>query len=87
MGNNHNTIELIASIIMFVFSGIITLYLMNLLSEIRSAEVVIDTFDDMEKSVIGMGVFLLYVLDGLSLLLGFILYYWSRRHKEIAQVT
>ncbi len=49
MGNNHNTIELIASIIMFVFSGIITLYLMNLLSEIRSAEVVIETFDDMEK--------------------------------------
>lgn len=67
MENNHNTIAHIASIIMFIIAGIITLYLFSFLTKMGGTDTEIAFVDNIGDRVMRMGAFLLFVLDTFSL--------------------
>ncbi len=73
MENNHNTIAHIASIIMFIIAGIITLYLFSFLTKMGGTDTEIAFVDNIGDRVMRMGAFLLFVLDAITFSLGLIL--------------
>ncbi len=74
--NIHTTGYIVAqvtSIIMFCLTGIITLYLLTLLSKMGDSNTGIESLDSIGNNFIGMVAFVLFVLDAITFSLGIIL--------------